>query len=298
VAVVKTAHGDLLGDPAAGMINLLVRAPGGQWSTVLVSTVEDGLNDPILQVDLPTRSLHVFASHRGSIVRKTSSLDRIGFAPGTGTTFVNGTGHQLSNPTGTKDPLDARSGLVLLASDWHSLTYRHAELSLGPPVADPGDQVAPTAPATVQAQVLSPESVVLSWKAAHDGDRWVPGGRGVPVTGYLVSRDGVEVAAVESTGWEDRALATPEGTGPTAVEYSVTAVDASGNRSVPTTLIVERPVVEQSRALVPVAIGLLALAGVLTAGYLLYRWGVARGTRLPYTPHPSPEEPRRPTMVG
>lgn len=291
VAVVKTAHGDQFGDPAAGMIDVLVRAPGGQWSVVPVSTVEDGLNDPTLQVDLATRTLHVFASYNGGIVRKSSPLDAIAFAPGTGTTFVNGTGYQLSNPTGTKDPVDARSGLVILSSDWHSLTYRHAELSLSPPPADPGDRVPPTSPPTVRAQVLSPESVALSWAPAIDGSRWVPAGSGVPVAGYIVSRDGVEVATVTSTGMEDRVPAMPEASGPRMVEYAVTAVDASGNRSAPAALSVEIPGAEQSRPLVLVAIGLLALAGVLIAGYLLYRWRVARDTRLPTSPRVSREEP-------
>ena len=294
VAVVKTGFGDPIGAPAAGLIDLLVRAPGGQWSTVPVSTVDDGLNDPILQVDLATRTLRVFAQHNDSIVMKSSSLDALAFPPGIGTTFVNGTGHQLSNPTGTKGPVDARSGLVILASDWHSWTYRHAELSLGPPPADPGDQVPPTPPATLRAQVISPESVVLSWEAASDGTRWVPGGSGVPVAGYVVSRNGAEVTTVTSTGWEDKTRID----GTTVVEYSVSAVDASGNRSAPASVTAELSGADQSRTLVYVAIGLLVLAGALTAGYLLYRWRVARGTRLPLTPHASRDEPRTRTPVS
>jgi hypothetical protein len=297
-AVVKTGAGDALGSPVAGAIDLLVRAPGGQWSTVPVSGVDDGLNDPIVQVDLATRTLQVFASYNNSIVRKTTSLDTLEFAPGIGTTFVNGTGVQLRNPTGTKDPLDARSGLVILASDWHSWTYRHAESSLGPPVADPGDLVAPVSPAALQAQVLSPGSVVLSWERASDGDRWVPGGTGVPVAGYVVSRDGVEVTTVTTNGWEDETVPTPEAAGPTTIEYSVTAVDASGNRSAPATLTVELPGAEQSRPLGLVATGLLVLAGVLIAVYLLYRWRVARGARLPRTMQPNREEPRERTPVA
>lgn len=290
VAAVKTAHGDQTGDPAAGMINLLVRAPGGQWSEVLVSTVENGLNDPIVQVDLASRSVHVFASYRGSIVRKSSPMDAIAFERGTGSTFVNGTGSQLGNPTGTKDPVDARSGLVILASDWHSTTYRHAELSLGPPPADAGDQVPPTSPPAVQAQVLSPGSVALSWGPATDGNRWVPGGTGVPVAGYIVSRDGVEVATVTATGLRDEVPGTPEAAGPRSVEYAVTSVDASGNRSAPASLTVELPAAQQSGPLVLVAAGLLVLACVLAGGYLVYRWRVARGARLPHDARPAREE--------
>jgi hypothetical protein len=298
VAVVKTAHGDPIGNPAAGQIAVLVRAPGGQWSSHPVSSVEDGLNDPILQVDLATRTLHVLASYNDSIISKTSSLDTIAFPPGTGTTLVNGTGHQLSNPTGTKDPVDGRSGLVVLASDWHSQTYRHAELPLGPPAADPGDQVPPTSPPTVQAQVFSSESVALSWTAASDGDRWVPAARGVPVAGYVVARDGVELATVTSTGMRDQLPAVPETEDPRVIQYSVTAVDASGNRSAPATLTVEIPGADRSRTLVLLAIGLLGLAGVLAGGSLLYRWRVARGTPLTVSGQPSPTSSRHRTPVA
>jgi hypothetical protein len=298
VAAVKTAHGDLLGDPAAGMINVLVRAPGGQWSTVPVSKVADGLNDPILQVDLATRTLHVFATRDVSIIRKTSPLDTIGFEPGIGTVFVNGAGHQLGDPTGTKDALDTRSGLVILASDTRSWTYRHAEMSLGPPAADPADQVPPTAPPSVQAQVLSPGTVALSWEAASDGARWVPGTTGVPVSSYVVSRNGVEVATVTSTGVQDQVRASSEAAAATVIEYSVTAIDATGNRSLPTILTVELPAAEGSGPLVLVAVGLLVLAAVFTAGYLLYRWRVARGTLLPHDVRPAHEEPRTRTPVS
>jgi hypothetical protein len=99
---------------------------------------------------------------------------------------------------------------------------------------------------------------------------------------------------VTSTGWEDP---TRQPAGTTVVEYSVTAVDASGNRSVPATVTVELPGADQSHTLVSVAIGLLVLAGVLTAGYLLYRWRVARGTRLPHTAQPSRGEPPTRTPV-
>jgi hypothetical protein len=300
VAVVKTAHGDAMGDPAAGLVELLVRAPGGQWSTVPVSAIADRLDDPVLQVDLATRKLHVFATHNLSIVRKTSPLDTIGFTPGIGQIFVNGTGHRLSDPTVTKEPVDARSGLVVLASDTNSLTYRHAELSLSPstPVADPQDRTPPTAPPGLQARALSPESAVLTWEAANDGERWVPGGTGVPVAGYVVSRNGVEVATVTSTIFEDRARAAPEATDATSIEYSVVAVDASGNRSVPTTLVVELPGSEQPRPLVIGAIGLLVLAGVVTAGHFLYRLAVARGARLPRSPQPTRGEARTRTPVA
>ena len=300
VAVVKTGDGDVLGNPAAGRIELLVRPPGGGWKNVRVSEVDDRLNDPVVQVDLVTRTVHVFATHELSIVRKTSPLDDLGFAPGIGEIFVNGAGRQLSDPTTAKDPADARSGLVVLASDPRGFAYRHAELALTPPTpaADPTDRQPPTTPSAVRAQVVSPESVVLSWDPANDGERWVPGGTGVPVAHYVVSRNGVEVATVTSTALEDQVRTGAQATEATSIEYSVVAVDFSGNQSTPATLTVEVPGAEQPRALIIGGIVLLGLAGLILIGLLLYRRAVDRGAGLPRTPEPAFEEPRNPTPVS
>jgi hypothetical protein len=300
VAVVKTGAGDALGDAAAGRIQFLVRAPGGAWSAVPVSEVDDRLDDPVVQVDLATRTVHVFATHDLSIVRKSASLDDIRFAPGMGEIFVNGAGHQLSDPTTSKEPVDARSGLVVLASDSHSFTYRHAEMALIPstPVPDPADTTPPTSPSVLRAQVLSPDSIALSWEPAHDGNRWAPTTTGVPVAGYVVSRNGVEVATVTSTVLEDTVRTARGGTDAMSVEYSVTAVDTSGNRSAPTTLVVELPGAERPGALVIGAMALLVLAGLITVGHLLYRRTVARGARLPHTPQQVVEEPHSPSPVA
>ena len=289
-AVVKTSDGDLVGDPVAGRIQLLLRNPDGQWSSSLVADVADGLNDPVLQVDLATRTLHVFATHADSIITKVSPIDPVRFPAGIGEVFVNGTGQQLSDPTVTKAPVDARSGLVVLASDSHSFTYRHAELALDPatPVADPADVTPPTAVSVLRARVLSPESVVLSWEASTDGDRWFAGRTGVPVEGYIVSRDGAEVATVTSTSIEDRARAAGEAAA--SVEYSVTAVDASGNRSAPTTLVVQLPGTQQPRALVLGAIVLLGIAALIIVWHLLDRRAIARAEQSPPTPDPVFEE--------
>jgi hypothetical protein len=245
------------------------------------------------------RTVHVFATHELSIVRKSASLDDLRFPAGVGEIFVNGSGRQLSDPTTAKDPADARSGLVVLASDSHGFTYRHAEMALVPPtpIADPADRLAPTPPPAVRGQAISPESVVLSWEAANDGDRWVPGGTGVPVAGYVVARNGVEIGTVTSTAIEDRARTAAQATEATSIEYSVTAVDASGNRSTPATLVVQLPAPQKPQALVMAAIALLVLAVLIAIGTLLYRRTVVRGTRLPETTEPAIEEPRNSTPV-
>jgi hypothetical protein len=300
LAVVKTSDAGPTGDNAAGAIDMLVRKPGGGWATAPVSEVADGLNDPTLQVDLVTRRVHVFATHDLSIVEKTAPLDAIRFSPGIGEIFVNGTGHQMSDPTTAKEPADARSGMVVLASDSHAFTYRHAEVALAPPtpVADPADHQPPTSPTAVRAQTISPQSVVLAWNPANDGTRWFPGEQGVPVAGYIVLRNGKELATVTSTALEDEPRTAAQAAGATSVEYSVTAVDASGNRSAPVTLVVELPGSQQPRALVIGAIVLLGLAASIIAWNLLHRRAVARAERSPRTEEPVLEEPRDPTPVS
>ena len=300
VAVVKTSDGAVASDRVPGRIGMLVRAPGGKWSTVPVSGLADGLTDPSILVDLVTRTVHVFAAHDVGIVEKTAPLDDLRFQPGIGEIFINGAGHQLTYPTTAKDAADARSGLVVLATDSESFSYRHAEEALTPstPVPDPTDHLAPTPPYAMRAQAISPESVVLTWNAANDGSRWFPGGTGVPVAGYVITRNGREIARVTSTSFEDEPRTAAQATGATTVEYSVIAVDASGNRSTPATLRAELPGSERPRTLVMGAILLLGLAGLILVAHLLYRRAVSRGTRPPRTEEPVVEEPRSVAPVG
>jgi hypothetical protein len=279
---------------------VLVRAPGGQWSMAPVSTVADRLDDPSLLVDEATWTLRVFATLDGTVVTKTAPLDAISFAPGSGEPFVNGTGRTLSDPTVPKDPVDAGSGVVVLTSDPENRVYRHAELPLTPPtpVVDPTDHTPPTAPTGLQGRAVDPESVVLSWGAANDGTRWVPGGTGVPVAGYVVTRNGAEVATVTTTSFEDRVRAATDATAATSVRYSVVAVDAAGNRSAPATLVVAVPGSVRSLTPLYVAVALLALAVLIGIAYLLYRRRVVRGATIPELPEElSRDEPRTRTPV-
>lgn len=243
VAAVRTAPRELVEPPGTPVVEMLVRTPDGRWSTVPVSTNTDGLEDPIVQVDETTRTLHVFASRNGSIVTKRASLDDIRFEPGLGDLFMLGVQDELVDPTSTRDPVDPRSGLVVLATDETNRTYRHAELPIpsATPVVDPGDQTPPNPPGDLKATAVSPESVVLSWSASSDGDRWAPARDGVPVQQYVVLRDGVEVATVTSTSSEDRPRSGGDLTSDVSLTYQVQAVDAAGNRSPPTEVVVAVP---------------------------------------------------------
>jgi hypothetical protein len=272
VAAVKTSAGDRAETADTPLIRVLVRAPDGQWSDAPVSTVAEDLNGPVLLVDEGTRRLHLFASGGGDIVMKEARLDDLRFEPGRGDLFVLGGGNAVSNATVPKEPVNARSGLVVLASDMDNRTYRHAEVPLSSPepVVDPDDQTAPSTPGTLQGRALSDERIVLTWSASTDGDQWAPARDGVPVKEYVVVREGVEVATVPSTSIQDHLARAPDDTTAKSVDYAVVAVDFAGNRSEAARLTVELPAVGATR---PALVGGLALAGLaaVAAGALLLR---------------------------
>lgn len=262
VAAVRTAPRLLVEPPGTPVLEVLIRAPDGRWSTAPVSTNTDGLEDPVLQVDEATRTLHLFASRNGSIVTKRSPLDAIGFPSGLGDLFMLGLQDELVDPTTSRDPVGFASGVVVLATDDTNRAYRHTELPIPSPtpVVDPADATPPGPPGELQATVTSPDSVILSWAAATDGDRWVPARNGVPVQSYVVLRDGVEVSTVTSTSAQDR---PPPGAAERSVRYQVQAVDAAGNRSAPAEVVVTLPGTDAGAATPRgVAMGLLPLAAV------------------------------------
>ena len=292
-AAVKTSTNDTATSPDEMLIKVLLRGPVGGWSSVPVATVGDELNDPVLQVDLATETLRLFASNRaGDIVEKSSPLYDIGFEVGGGEPFMLGADGRLLDPTGTDQPLDARSGVVILASDTLRRTYRHAERALGtpPPVAGEADTTPPSEPVGLRGRALDPETLVLSWGRANDGQQWVPAGSGVPVEGYVVSREGVELATVTSTAFRDTPRQGPATTA-TTVRYEVQAVDAAGNRSRAVSIEVVLPAPEGSA---PTVLGIvtLALAAVGAAYWALRRRrlnrSLASGPTLDAEPEPAP----------
>ncbi|TQN37904.1 hypothetical protein FHU33_4577 [Blastococcus colisei] len=265
VAAVKTSRGDEGEPPDSLLIEVLIRTPDGRWSAAPVSTIAEGYNEPIVQVDETTRTLHVFASRDGSIVTKRTSLDDIRFEPGIGALFAVGLDGELADPTSSKDPVDARSGLVVLASDSIDRAYRHAELPLtsATPTADPADQSPPNPPGNLTARALSPESVVLSWDEATDGNQWAPARNGVPAQQYVLLRDGAEVATLTSTSTQDQPRAGGDPTSAVSINYAVQAVDSAGNRSAPVGIVVDLPGAPPGPGTATiVGIGLLPLAAI------------------------------------
>lgn len=89
-----------------------------------------------------------------------------------------------------------------------------------PPLTSMGDIIAPSIPGNLQATAVSASQVNLTWNASTDN---------VGVASYRVQRDGLTVAAgaaVTATSFADTGLAAN-----TTYTYTVSAVDAAGNRS-------------------------------------------------------------------
>ncbi len=130
-AVTKTSLNDPANpNPNDPLVLLSVFTPAAGWATYPVWRVSDGVTRPILFIDQSNFVLHVFASSSvsgGRILEKTSPINSISFAVGTGTTFMkDGGSNSLNNATSTKQNLTSASGLVILASNdttgyyWHN----------------------------------------------------------------------------------------------------------------------------------------------------------------------------------
>lgn len=261
VAAVKTTPGDEGEPPEAPMIMVMARAGDGTWSEHNAGTVADGLNSPVLQVD-ETSQLYLLFDTAGSIYLKRSSLTDISFAPGRGTPLMLGDNSRLNDVTGTKQPLNARSGLVTLANGAVDYRYHHAELDLGQETqVNPNDTQAPTAPGTLTARATSSGGVSLVWSSANDGDSWAPATDGLPVRGYVVYRDGIEVGTTDQTSFGDSPPAAQ------TYEYAVLAFDLSGNRSPPVAVAVDVPPDDESVARAA-GLALLGAAAAVTAAFV------------------------------
>ena len=95
------------------------------------------------------------------------------------------------------------------------------------PAVPPADTTAPTQPAGFAAVAASSSLVNLSWSASTDN---------VGVTGYIVTRNGVQIATPTATTFADSGR-TPA----TSYAYTVAARDAAGNRSTAASASVTTP---------------------------------------------------------
>jgi hypothetical protein len=130
-AAVKTSLNDSGGGgPDSPLVLLIVRDLQGQWASYPFGTVADDHTRPIVLVAEDDRMVYVFAAapccSGGAIYYKQSSLDAISFPGGLGTPFMRSSANaNLNNPTSTKQPLNSATGLLVIASDYHSGFYFH-----------------------------------------------------------------------------------------------------------------------------------------------------------------------------
>ncbi|SDY66692.1 hypothetical protein SAMN05661080_04216 [Modestobacter sp. DSM 44400] len=218
-AAVKTSRGDSSTDaPSDPSIVVLSRSSTGTWTPSTVATVSETLTRPQLALDSTNRQLYVVMSTEagGKVYYRKSPLGAtMSFTPRA--TLLSWSGALINNATTAKAPVTAASGLVVLASDSKgTMRYYHAELDLSGSAAD---ATAPSVPAGVSATADSSSQVTVRWTASTDA---------VGVASYRVMRDGVVVAAAVTggTSYVDATVAAG-----TAYSYTVSAVDAAGNRS-------------------------------------------------------------------
>ncbi len=132
-AAVKTSRGDAGEAATDPSIVVLQRSADGSWTSAAAAQVGDRLTRPQLALDTTNGLLHVLMSTTsgGTVYYKTSPLGALAFPAGPPTPFLRWPGASINDASTTKQPLDATTGLVVLASDEDEGRYYHAELSLG-----------------------------------------------------------------------------------------------------------------------------------------------------------------------
>ena len=148
---------------AAPMIIVLARSLSGGWSRATFGTVADCHTRPTLMLDTTNSLVRVYATApdggcpfsgaAGSIFEKTSPMDSLAFTPGRGTPVMRDTASpNLNNVSGSKKPVNAGSGLVLLAGNDVTKRYWFSDQSLQPrPAAEfSADPTSGPAPLAVQ----------------------------------------------------------------------------------------------------------------------------------------------------
>lgn len=160
-AVVKTSLDTVPSNqPGWDQVLLLVRQDQ-TWSSQQVGQIRDKHTRPVVVLDTEGKQALVFATAPtggGTIVMKRASLDEPRFAIGRGPAVIATTPDaEINDVTTTKQPVNASTGLVVLASDDSTGRYVHLAASLGGPAPGvPVEAVLPDGP-----EPASDEPIVL-----------------------------------------------------------------------------------------------------------------------------------------
>lgn len=156
-----------------------------------------------------------------AVARATATASDINVASGT-TLIIDttGTGRRAITAQEARPTVGATGTRSWTSTDATSLGMAGIAAAFRPATGAAADTTAPSVPTSVTATAGGPTSVTVAWTASTDA---------VGVTSYRVRRNGVDLTgatAVTGTSFTDTTT-----TGGTTYSYTVSAVDAAGNRS-------------------------------------------------------------------
>lgn len=163
-AVVKTSLDELAGAPKSSpQIRLLVFIPGtGSWTSSTFGTLADCHTRPVLVLDEQNQQVHVYATAPtssgcaysgapGTIYTKSAPMTDPVFPAGRGTPVLRDASSEfMNNVTTTKQPVDASTGIVVLAANDSTHRYWHADIPVSGTPTEP--------PAPVSSFTATPDS--------------------------------------------------------------------------------------------------------------------------------------------
>jgi PKD repeat protein len=143
-AVTKTSLDEKSGaSKSSPQIRLLVFRPGtGSWSSTTFGTLSDCHTRPQLVLDEQNQRVYVFATGPtasgcpytgapGTIYMKSAPMSDPVFTSGRGTPVIRDASSEgVNNVTSTKQPVNAGTGLVVLAANGKTDRYWHADIAL------------------------------------------------------------------------------------------------------------------------------------------------------------------------
>ncbi len=124
------------------LIFLSVLGGDGNWTNHIFGRVQDDHTRPIVAIDEENRVLHMFAtapvSPGGTIYHKQTPLGNISFSEGRGTPFIkSSTDTTINDTTSTKQAVNSRTDLLVLAGDDTTNYYLHNTLDIPAGVSSP-----------------------------------------------------------------------------------------------------------------------------------------------------------------
>ncbi len=170
------------------------------------TAVDSGATAPVAAGDLVFGAL----DHRRVAGRRSPRAPATALPTPRAASADSGSAYAEDITSATAGPQNGTATLTT-ATDWYAVAAAFLPL---PPGA-----VAPAAPTNVAAPTVTSSDVTLSWTASTDN---------VPVTGYTVYRNGVQIGTTATTGYNDTTVAPS-----TAYSYTVTATNGAAQTSPP-----------------------------------------------------------------